>query len=183
MKIKDKVLIVEDEQSISNFISMVLNGQRLRHHHCGRSGEEALTMIASHCPDLIVLDLGLPDMDGHGGAQVRAQVVQPAGGGGLRPARTSTTRWTPSTTAPTTTWSSPSARPSCWPASERPSAIPAPPWPIPRSPSRGKFTVGELTIDYDKHQVLIRERKRQADGERVQDRGPAGQIRRQGADL
>ena len=28
------------------------------------SGEEALTMIASHCPDLIVLDLGLPDMDG-----------------------------------------------------------------------------------------------------------------------
>ena len=29
-----------------------------------RSGEEALTMISSHCPDLIVLDLGLPDMDG-----------------------------------------------------------------------------------------------------------------------
>ena len=63
MKIKDKVLIVEDEQSISNFISMILtaNGYDTI---IVRSGEEALTMIASHCPDLIVLDLGLPDMDG-----------------------------------------------------------------------------------------------------------------------
>lgn len=63
MKIKDKVLIVEDEQSISNFISMVLNASGYDTIIVG-SGEEALTMIASHCPDLIVLDLGLPDMDG-----------------------------------------------------------------------------------------------------------------------
>ena len=57
MKIKDKVLIVEDEQSISNFISMILtaNGYDTI---IVRSGEEALTMIASHCPDMIVLDLG-----------------------------------------------------------------------------------------------------------------------------
>ena len=63
MKIKDKVLIVEDEQSISNFISMILtaNGYDTI---VVRSGEEALTMISSHCPDLIILDLGLPDMDG-----------------------------------------------------------------------------------------------------------------------
>ena len=63
MKIKDKVLIVEDEQSISSFISMILtaNGYDTI---IVRSGEEALTMIASHCPDMIVLDLGLPDMDG-----------------------------------------------------------------------------------------------------------------------
>ena len=63
MKIKDKILIVEDEQSISNFISMVLNANGYDTIIVG-SGEEALTMIASHCPDLIVLDLGLPDMDG-----------------------------------------------------------------------------------------------------------------------
>ena len=63
MKSKDKVLIVEDEQSISNFISMVLNASGYDTIIVG-SGEEALTMIASHCPDLIVLDLGLPDMDG-----------------------------------------------------------------------------------------------------------------------
>ena len=71
MKIKDKILIVEDEQSISNFISMVLNANGYDTIIVG-SGEEALTMIASHCPD-------------HGGAQVRAQMVQPAGGGGVRP--------------------------------------------------------------------------------------------------
>ena len=29
-----------------------------------RNGTEALSMISSHCPDLIILDLGLPDMDG-----------------------------------------------------------------------------------------------------------------------
>ena len=63
MKIKDKVLIVEDEQSISNFISMILTANGFD-TIIVRSGEEALTMIASHCPDMIVLDLGLPDMDG-----------------------------------------------------------------------------------------------------------------------
>ena len=58
-----KVLIVEDEQSISSFISMILtaNGYDTI---IVNTGEEALTMISSHCPDLIVLDLGLPDMDG-----------------------------------------------------------------------------------------------------------------------
>ena len=63
MKIKDKVLIVEDEQSISNFISMILTANGFD-TIIVRTGEEALTMIASHCPDMIVLDLGLPDMDG-----------------------------------------------------------------------------------------------------------------------
>ena len=63
MKIKDKILIVEDEQSISNFISMILTANGFD-TIIVRTGEEALTMIASHCPDMIVLDLGLPDMDG-----------------------------------------------------------------------------------------------------------------------
>ena len=63
MKIKDKIMIVEDEQSISNFISMILTANDYD-TMIVRSGEEALTMVASHCPDLIILDLGLPDMDG-----------------------------------------------------------------------------------------------------------------------
>ena len=63
MKIKDKVLVVEDEQSISNFISAILTANDYDALSV-RTGEEALTMISSHCPDLIVLDLGLPDMDG-----------------------------------------------------------------------------------------------------------------------
>ena len=59
MKVKDKVLIVEDEQSISNFISMILTANGYDTITV-RGGEEALTMISSHCPDLIILDLGLP---------------------------------------------------------------------------------------------------------------------------
>ena len=55
MKIKDKVLIVEDEQSISNFISTILSANGYD-TIIVRSGEEALTMISSHCPDLVVLD-------------------------------------------------------------------------------------------------------------------------------
>ena len=53
MKIKDKILIIEDEANISSFIAMVCH-----------TGSESITMITSHCPDLILLDLGLPDMDG-----------------------------------------------------------------------------------------------------------------------
>ena len=56
MKIKDKVLIVEDEKSISNFISMILQANGFD-TIVVRTGEEALTMISSHCPDLILLDL------------------------------------------------------------------------------------------------------------------------------
>lgn len=63
MKIRDRILIIEDEHSISHFISTILssNGYDAIIAH---SGSEALSMISSHCPDLIVLDLGLPDMDG-----------------------------------------------------------------------------------------------------------------------
>ena len=52
-----------DEQSISNFISMILTANGFD-TIIVRTGEEALTMSASHCPDMIVLDLCLPDMDG-----------------------------------------------------------------------------------------------------------------------
>ena len=63
MKIRDKILIVEDEQSICNFISTVLNSNN-DDTMVARTGTEAQSMITSHCPDLIILDLGLPDMDG-----------------------------------------------------------------------------------------------------------------------
>ena len=62
-KNKIKVLIVEDETSISNFISTTLksNGYTTI---VSPNGKDALSMIPSHCPDIILLDLGLPDMDG-----------------------------------------------------------------------------------------------------------------------
>ena len=65
MTIKDKILIVEDEANISGFIAAILaaNGYDTM---TARTGSEAISMITSHCPDLILLDLGLPDMDGAG---------------------------------------------------------------------------------------------------------------------
>ena len=63
MNIREKILVVEDEKSIAHFISTVLNNNGYEAMRA-RTGQEALSMVASHCPDLIVLDLGLPDMDG-----------------------------------------------------------------------------------------------------------------------
>ena len=63
MKIKDKILISEDETNICSFISTVLTANSYD-TMVSHTGSEAITMITSHCPDLILLDLGLPDMDG-----------------------------------------------------------------------------------------------------------------------
>ncbi len=63
MNIREKILVVEDEKTIARFISTVLSGSGYEAMQT-RSGAEALSMISSHCPDLIILDLGLPDMDG-----------------------------------------------------------------------------------------------------------------------
>mgnify|MGYP005812055891 FL=1 len=63
MTIRDKILVIEDEKTISHFISTILNNNGYEAMQA-RTGSEALSMISSHCPDLIILDLGLPDMDG-----------------------------------------------------------------------------------------------------------------------
>ena len=65
MSTKRLVMIVEDEASIRNLISTLL----ISYDYAGvtaENGHSALTLIASHNPDLILLDLGLPDMDGIG---------------------------------------------------------------------------------------------------------------------
>ncbi len=63
MTIRDKILIVEDEQSIARFISAILNANGYE-TLLARTGSEAVSIISSNCPDLVILDLGLPDMDG-----------------------------------------------------------------------------------------------------------------------
>ena len=57
------ILVVEDEPGISGFISAALaaNGYDVEK---ATNGKETLMLIASHCPDAVVLDLGLPDIDG-----------------------------------------------------------------------------------------------------------------------
>ena len=63
MTVKPKILIIEDEPNIASFMSTILSANDytvLR----SVSGADGLMMASSHCPDVILLDLGLPDMDG-----------------------------------------------------------------------------------------------------------------------
>ena len=60
---KYKILVVEDDRNILSMIQTVLetNGyQVLTAQRC----QQGILMLSSHMPDLVVLDLGLPDMDG-----------------------------------------------------------------------------------------------------------------------
>ena len=60
---KAKILIVEDDAAISNLISTTLETQGYQ-HHVAKTGVAALLEAASYSPDVMILDLGLPDMDG-----------------------------------------------------------------------------------------------------------------------
>lgn len=60
---KDKILAIEDEKSISYLMSTILtsNGYDIIQAY---TGKEACEILDAYYPDLILLDLGLPDMDG-----------------------------------------------------------------------------------------------------------------------
>ena len=60
---KYKILIIEDESKIRSFISVILKANGYKPLAC-RTGTEAGLIFSSHKPDLCILDLGLPDMDG-----------------------------------------------------------------------------------------------------------------------
>ena len=58
-----RVLVVDDEPAIRRFLRVSLGA-----HGCtvfeAVNGQEALAGVAAHRPDLVILDLGLPDIDG-----------------------------------------------------------------------------------------------------------------------
>ena len=60
---KYKILIVEDDQNICAFVKTTLetNGYQVL---VASTCQQGMMMSASHVPDLIILDLGLPDKDG-----------------------------------------------------------------------------------------------------------------------
>lgn len=60
---KPKVLIVEDDPAISNLIRTTLDTQNYQ-YHTAQTGSGAILDAVSYNPDVIILDLGLPDMDG-----------------------------------------------------------------------------------------------------------------------
>lgn len=63
MQTKVTILIVEDEKNIGDFIATTLKAQGYRTITTGL-GREAISLTASQCPEVILLDLGLPDIDG-----------------------------------------------------------------------------------------------------------------------
>ena len=58
-----KILVVEDDRSIQNLITTALKINQYTYLNA-YNGTEAISTCMSHNPDLILLDLGLPDIDG-----------------------------------------------------------------------------------------------------------------------
>ena len=63
MKHCDKIMIVEDDAGIRHYLQSTLSNAGYDTVAVG-DGRSALALAASHCPDCVLLDLGLPDMDG-----------------------------------------------------------------------------------------------------------------------
>jgi two-component system KDP operon response regulator KdpE len=62
--ITSRILVVDDEPQIHRFLAPALTAAGFEPLRAER-GEDALRQAASSAPDLVLLDLGLPDMDGH----------------------------------------------------------------------------------------------------------------------
>jgi two-component system KDP operon response regulator KdpE len=58
-----RVLVVDDERAIRRYLHVALNAHGYIIYEAV-NGQEALSMAATERPDLIILDLGLPDIDG-----------------------------------------------------------------------------------------------------------------------
>jgi two-component system KDP operon response regulator KdpE len=62
-KVGLRVLVVDDEIAIQRFLRVALNGQGFVVSEAA-TGQDALQTLTLERPDLVILDLGLPDMDG-----------------------------------------------------------------------------------------------------------------------
>lgn len=60
---KMKILVVEDDVTVRKLITTTLKAHKYQ-YLTAANGEMAMIEVTSHNPDIILLDLGLPDMDG-----------------------------------------------------------------------------------------------------------------------
>lgn len=58
-----RLLLVEDNPSLASGLSLALSNKGFSVNHVSR-GQQALAAVENDRPDLVILDLGLPDMDG-----------------------------------------------------------------------------------------------------------------------
>ena len=152
--IRDKIIIVEDDPGISKYLQAALRS----HEYdtlLAPDGKTALEMIASHCPDLLLLDLGLPDMDG-------SEIIRSVRAWSRMPIIIISARSAEIDKASALDMGADDYLTKPFGTVEllarirtaiRHTRTPLDNNEIAQS---GKFTVKDLTIDYDKHQVLIR---------------------------
>ncbi|SMC25033.1 two-component system, OmpR family, KDP operon response regulator KdpE [Andreprevotia lacus DSM 23236] len=57
------VIVIEDDKPIRRFLSTTLEAEGM-HVHEAETGKQGLIDVATRKPDLVILDLGLPDIDG-----------------------------------------------------------------------------------------------------------------------
>ncbi|HRQ24432.1 MAG TPA: response regulator [Anaerolineales bacterium] len=62
-QINQRILVVDDEPPIRRYLRAALTAQGFTVYEAS-DGNEAIQAVLSHRPDMIILDLGLPDMDG-----------------------------------------------------------------------------------------------------------------------
>nr|WP_207755138.1 MULTISPECIES: response regulator transcription factor [Clostridium] len=60
---KPQILVVEDDKAVRNLITITLETENYK-YHVAENGEAAIREAVSYVPDIVILDLGLPDMDG-----------------------------------------------------------------------------------------------------------------------
>ena len=96
-----KVLVVDDDPSLLKAlrIGLTARGDDVLIAH---SGAEAINQVALAGPDLVILDLGLPDIDGLEVCRRVRDVLRRARSSCCPPTATSGARWRHSTAAPTT---------------------------------------------------------------------------------
>jgi len=64
MEFSGKVLVVDDEAHIRKYIALIV--KRLGNPEIieAQNGEDAITLFSSHKPDIVLLDVNMPGMDG-----------------------------------------------------------------------------------------------------------------------
>ena len=96
------ILVVDDEPHLVRTLAINLRARDYSVETAG-DGRSALQAFHDAPPDLVVLDLGLPDLDGVEVLRRMRQTSRTCRSSSCRPAPTPSTRWRRSTSAPTTT--------------------------------------------------------------------------------
>lgn len=65
MFLNRKILIIDDEKDILNLIETVLKKEGFTRIYKSSNGSEGLTLFDKICPDLVILDIMLGDMEGY----------------------------------------------------------------------------------------------------------------------